>query len=152
MEALGLLMLFGLIGGGLIALLITRLHVHLRGPAGADAFVRRPLSTDVINMASIKVAGIGGLGMVAVCVVVALTIPVIFLSTSIGLVSGAVLAGYLIRRRRRLGVMPSSGTGMGANTVLRIDSDDAATRSAARTRSGELRSRDLEPGVAPGLS
>ena len=121
METLAILLAAGVIGGATLALVATILHVHLPGPAGADQFVRRQLSTDVINMANIKVAGIGGLGLVAICAIIAVTIPSIGVSVGIGLVAGALLALVLIYRRRQAGPLPSSGKGLGASTVLAID-------------------------------
>ena len=126
MEALAMLVALGLIGGGVIALIVVKLHMHLGGPSGADAFVNKPLSTDVINMASIKVAGVGGFGMVLVSALVALTLPAVGVSVGTGLVTGTLMAVFLIRRRRRHGVMPSSTRRPGANTVLAIDATDPA--------------------------
>ena len=130
MEALAFLA-FGIVGGSVIALITTRLHVRLPDPTGADQFVRRPLSTDVINMANIRVAGVGGLGLVVICAIVALTIPSIGVSVGTGLVTGVVLALILIHHRRRTGPLPSSGKGPGANTVLAID-EAGPQRSAGR--------------------
>jgi len=126
MESLAILVALGLIGGGAIALLVIKLRMHLGGPTGADVFVNKPLSTDVINMASIKVAGVGGFGMVVVSALVALTIPAVGVSVGTGLVTGTLMALFLIRRRQRNGVMPSSTKGPGANTVLAIDASDPA--------------------------
>lgn len=127
METLAILLALGVIGGSVFALLAALLHVRLPGPAGAEQFVRRQLSTDVINMANIKVAGIGGLGLVALCAIIALTIPSIGISVATGLVTGSLLALVWIYRRRQAGPLPSSGQGSGANTVLAIDE---GTRSA----------------------
>jgi hypothetical protein len=68
-------------------------------------------------MARIRVAGVGGLGLVAIAVVV----PRIGQSLALGLVLGAVFAAVLIARRSRSGAMPSSGQRAGANTMLSID-------------------------------
>ena len=124
MEAFVFLIVSGVIGGALLATVATKLHLRFRGPAGADAFVRQPLSTDMINMASIKVAGIGGLGLVAICAIIALTIPSIGVSVGTGLVTGGILAIVWISRRRQAGPLPSSGKGLGANTMLAIDGTD----------------------------
>ena len=129
MEALAFLAI-GIIGGSLVALVTTRLRIQLPDTTGADQFARRPLSTDVINMASIRVAGVGGLGLVAVSVAVALTIPSIGVSVGMGLVTGVILALILIYRRRRTGPLPSSGKGIGANTVLAIDDGRAQGEQA----------------------
>jgi hypothetical protein len=50
-------------------------------------------------MASIKVVGVGGLGLVAMSAAVALNVPKIFEATAIGLVAGTIMAIVLIVRR-----------------------------------------------------
>ncbi len=86
-----------------------------------DPFSKEPLPIDVINMSRIRVAGIGGLGLVAMALVVAWDLPRIGLTLSIGAITGSVLAIVLILRRRQSGAMPSSGRRPGANTMLSID-------------------------------
>ena len=54
-------------------------------------------------------AGIGGLGLVAMALAVALDVPRIGQTVALGLVLGAVFAAILIGRRRRRGPLPSSG-------------------------------------------
>ena len=80
-----------------------------------------PLSTDVINAARIRVAGIGGLGLVAMAATVAFFVPRIGQTLAVGLGLGVALAAFLIVRRRRKGPLPSSGAQPGANTILAID-------------------------------
>lgn len=94
-----------------------------------DPFTRGPLSTNVINMSRIRVAGIGGLGLVAMAVTVALNVPRIGQTLLAGLMLGAMLAVVLILRRRRRGPMPSSGRHAGANAVLSIDDRPASAGS-----------------------
>jgi hypothetical protein len=77
--------------------------------------------TDVINIARIRVAGIGGLGLVAMALLVALFVPRIGQELAIGGLLGVGLAAFLILRRRRTGPLPSSGQTMGANNILAID-------------------------------
>jgi len=62
-----------------------------------------PPSTDMINMARIRVAGVGGLGMVAMSLVVAAFVPSIRFSMAIACALGVVLAAVLIAFRRRKG-------------------------------------------------
>lgn len=112
---------FGIIGGLALALGAIRLDKRFRGPAGSDEFTRRPLSTDVINMASIKVAGLGGLCLVVLCAAIAIEIPQIGRSVLTGFVLGGALAALWIVRGREAGPMPSSGARPGANTILSID-------------------------------
>jgi hypothetical protein len=87
------LMIPGVLGGLIVALLLRRMN---RQPAVPVPFRPEPLSTDVINMAHVKVAGVGGLGLVAMAIIVAFTVPEIGRSLAIGLAAGAALAGALI--------------------------------------------------------
>jgi hypothetical protein len=134
------LVALGLLGGCLMAALISRIPIQPRDIETRAGLDHRPLSPDDINMSSIRVAGVGGLGMVAVSVIVALTMPAIGVPVGAGLVTGTLMAWFLIHRRRRQGVMPSSTKGPGANTILAIDGreesaagpTDAAPRGSAR--------------------
>jgi hypothetical protein len=146
MESLGLLIGIGALSGALLAWAVIKLHLRLGGPSGADAFVRKPLSTDVINMASIKVAGLGGLGLVVVAAIVAFTIPAVGTAVGTGLVTGAVMALFLILRRRRLGVLPSSTGRPGAHTMLALEDPPSAT---GPTDGPELRQAGLRTLVTP---
>jgi hypothetical protein len=91
-----------------------------------SAVSREPGRTDVINVARIRVAGLGGLGLVAMAGVVAWFIPSIGQTIAIGLAAGVILAAVLILLRRRTGPLPSSGRHSGANTVLALDEEPAA--------------------------
>jgi hypothetical protein len=119
MEPVILIVVPGLIGGLAFALLTAALRTRSRDRS-TDTF-RDNLSTDVINMARIRVAGVGGLGLIAMAAVVAWFVPRIGQTLLIGLVLGVVFAGVMILRRRRSGPMPSSGRRPGANTILSID-------------------------------
>ena len=88
-----LLLIPGVLGGLLLALVLRRLN---RQDAVAVPFHPEPLSTDVINMAHVKVAGIGGLGLVAMALVVASVIPQIGRSLAIGFLAGTAFAVALI--------------------------------------------------------
>lgn len=78
-------------------------------------------TTDVINIASIRVAGVGGLGLVAMALLLALAIPRIGQSLALGAMLGVAMAAAMILWRRRFGPIPTSGGRMGANTTLSID-------------------------------
>ena len=123
MDPVVLVLVPGLIGGLVIALAV---FVRQRRRSGVSSLAApaspQPLSTDIINASSIKVAGIGGLGLVAMAVAVALNVPRIGQTLAIGLVLGLALAAVMILSRRRSGSMPSSGRQAGANTILAIDS------------------------------
>jgi hypothetical protein len=122
MDPVTLIVVPGVLGGLVIALVFIKLRIRRGGAASFDAFARQPLSTDVINISRIRVAGIGGLGLVAMALVVALGVPRIGQTLAVGLVLGTLWAAVLILRRRgEGGPMPSSGRKAGANTTLSID-------------------------------
>jgi len=58
------------------------------------------LGTDPINMAHIRVAGIGGLGLVAMAGVVAWNVPAIGLATVLAVAGGLAIAAALVMWRR----------------------------------------------------
>ena len=141
MDPVTLVLVPGLLGGLVFALLFARLRQRRPGSEPPpDAFRNQPLSTDVINMAHIRVAGVGGLGLVATALWVAWFVPRIGQTLAVGLVFGVLIAVALILRRRRHGAMPSSGRRAGANTTLAIDrltqagdeQDDRSSNSRAR--------------------
>ena len=100
MDPVTLVLVPGLIGGALFALAFFLMNRRPQADGVAIPFRREPLSTDIINAASIKVAGIGGLGLVAMAATVALNIPRIFETVTLGLVLGTVAATIMIIRRR----------------------------------------------------
>ena len=131
-------------GGILVAILLAIAHRLRPGRRQADAFAKGAGAgrTDVINIASIRVAGVGGLGLVAMAGALAWSIPRIGQTMALGVVLGAGLAVALILWRRRLGPMPTSSGRPGANTTLSIDEPvspdrrpgDRAEQSADRHR------------------
>lgn len=120
MDPVTLVVVPGFLGGLVIALLFIRRHGRPTD-AAASGSAGEPVSTDVINMARIRVAGVGGLGLVAMALAVAWVVPRIGQTLGIGFVLGAICGVVLILRRRRNGPMPSSGRRLGANTTLSID-------------------------------
>ena len=130
MDPVTLVVIPGFLGGLVIALVV--LLLQRRGGQHPSLVMRKdlPLSTDVINMASIKVAGVGGLGLVAMAAAVALDVRRIGETVAVGLVCGCVIAVVMIVARRRSGALPSSGRGPGANTTLAIDQPGADTSDA----------------------
>jgi hypothetical protein len=117
MDPVALVVVPGILGGLLIALLIAaRRDRWSGGPLGGDA-----RATGAIDAARIRVAGVGGLGLVAMALAVAWGVPRIGQTLAVGLVLGTALAAAMILRRRKAGPMLSSGKRGGANTTLAID-------------------------------
>ncbi len=140
MDPVTMIAIPGLLGGIVLALIFIRLQRSQHRSADA-AFRDEPLSTDVINMSRIRVAGVGGLGMVAMALAVAWAVPRIGQVLVVGLILGCALAGLLIAWRRRAGPMPSSGRHPGANAILSIDSPPARDRPLPRDLKGDARIR-----------
>ena len=102
--AFGWFFVLAIVGGTVSGLLMIALQrrAHLAPDIAApDSFARDGLGTDVINVSRIRVAGIGGLGMIAVAVAMAFTIPRIGVSLALGLVGGFFASLALIAYRRR---------------------------------------------------
>ncbi len=146
MDPVTMIAIPGLLGGIVLALIFIRLQRSQHRSADA-AFRDEPLSTDVINMSRIRVAGVGGLGMVAMALAVAWAVPRIGQVLLVGLILGGALAGLLIAWRRRAGPMPSSGRHPGANATLSIDSPPARDKPLPRHLRGDARIRS--EGFAP---
>jgi hypothetical protein len=129
------------IAGGLAFALVARFgraprrHVEVAAPG-----LEQGPETDVINIASIKVAGVGGLGLVAMAGAVALDVPMIGAAMGLGLGFGLILAAGLILVARRKGPMPSSGKGIGASTMLALREPAAPPSPPDRRESHDLRS------------
>ena len=122
MEPLLIIGVPGVLGGIVLALLFIRFGA---GPSRrADDARLEPPSTSMINMARIRVSGIGGLGMVAMAVTVAIFVPRIRLTMIVALLLGAAMAAVMIALRRRTGSLPSSNH-PGAHTMLPIDAPPA---------------------------
>ncbi len=121
MEPLLIILVPGLFGGLVLALLLAG---NRQGTP--STIVPRRLaapSPALINMAHIRVEGVGGLGMVAAVVAVAVADPRIRLAIILAAVLGVALALVLIAMRRRSGAMPSCGDGPDDRSILRIDAD-----------------------------
>ena len=68
-----------------------------------------PLDPKTMNLSGIRVQGIGGLGLIAVVLLISLTMPAAWWLVAMGLAGGIVLGVALVLRRRRIGF--SSGDG-----------------------------------------
>jgi len=149
MDPITLIVAPGFLGGLVIVLFFIRRQRGRQTRASADAFSGEPVSTDIINISRIRVAGVGGLGLVAMAFLVALVVPRIGQSLALGLVLGAMFAAILILWRRRHGPMPSSGRRAGANTTLSIDTP---TPSADKQDHGSLNVRTQNVTAMPATS
>jgi hypothetical protein len=119
MEPLLMILIPGVVGGLLLALLIASAPPRIK-----SVVVRRQLSApspSLINMAHIQVEGLGGLGMVAAVVAVAIAEPRIRTATLLAAVLGCGLAIALIVLRRRKGALPSAGDGPDDRSVLHLE-------------------------------
>ena len=116
MDPVTIVLIPGFLGGLVVAFIVFRMQAPSRS---IDSL--RPISTDVINIARIRVDGIGGLGLVAMALTVAWFVLRIRQHIAIGVGLGVVFAVVLILVRRRSGPMPSSGATPGANTLLSLD-------------------------------
>lgn len=117
MDPVLMMLIPGVLGGVVVAVLLRRLSWHAEGaqvvrPAG------EPLSSGAINMAHIRVAGEGGLGLVAIAVASAVFVPRIGQTIGLGFLLGAALAVVLVAWRRRTGPLPSPGKHPGAHSDL----------------------------------
>lgn len=126
MEPLLVILLPGLLGGLVVALLIA-----LRPGRTSSTFVPRrlePPSPALINMAHIRIEGLGGLGMVAAVVAVAIADSRIRGAIVLAAVLGLGVALALIAIRRRTGALPSGGDGPDDRSLLHLN---PRSRSAA---------------------
>ena len=142
MEPLLIILIPGVLGGLVLALLIA-----VNRPRTPTIVVPRRLelpSPSLINMANIRIEGLGGLGMVAAVVAVAVADPRIRLATIAAAVLGAGLALVLIAMRRRTGALPSGGDGPEDQLTLSIDGE---RRRTYRARERGTKSRETRAGV-----
>lgn len=117
MDPVLMMLVPGVIGGLVVAVLLRSVPFGFDSrqavpPAG------EPLSSGAINMSHIRVAGEGGLGLVAIAVASAVFVPRIGQTIGLGFVLGAVLAVVLVAWRRRSGPLPSSNRRPGAHSEL----------------------------------
>src|SRR6476619_4516671 len=99
MEPLLIILVPGIVGGVVLSVLMAR---NRRGTP--PTFVPRRLASPspaLINMSSIKVEGLGGLGLVAAVIAVAIADPRFRMAVLAAMILGGVLAFSLIKLRRR---------------------------------------------------
>ena len=120
MEVLYFIVLLMLVGGALTALGIWSVPRRRSDPIAAALAERTPMEPPAINYSRLKVSGVGGFGLVLLCVAVAAELPAVRRSMLTALVLGAVMAATLVWLRHKH-PLPSSDASPGASTTLRID-------------------------------
>jgi hypothetical protein len=135
MDPITVLIVPAFVGGVFVALFLVRAHRRSRNVDEALVHDADGMITDAINMAHIRVAGVGGLGLVAMALLVAVFVPSIGVSLALGAALGTVFAVVLIVWRRRTGPMTSSGKRPGAKTMLSIETSDSSATQADLPRS-----------------
>jgi hypothetical protein len=125
------LLLPAFVGGLLLAGVLLRLNRRQ-----SSGVVRRsalePMSPDLINMAHIRVAGVGGLGMLGAAVVTAVSLPEIGVALVAGVGAGAAIAaGLIVYRRRSSAAGPRADDGQPPR-VLALDDHAARVDSRAK--------------------
>ena len=152
MEPLLMILVPGLFGGVLLAILFYR---FARTPSGGVTVAERlePPSPSAINMAHIRVAGLGGLGMVAMSVVVAVFVPRIRLTMAVGLVLGCAMAAILVAVRRAKDDS-EDGIEPGANALLPLEPRAGRRSNVEDSASGTRALRNVRIGRrdAPALA
>jgi hypothetical protein len=103
---------------GAVLIWLSRRGRRRANQATADAFGRDMLGSDVINVARLRVAGLGGLGLVLVAAAVALEFELTAVAAGAGLLGGSAGALLLILYRRRSGPLGSSSQGPAARVML----------------------------------
>jgi hypothetical protein len=138
MEPLVLVLVPGLLGGIVVALIVWRLRF------AQDPVRHRlePPSPGLINMAHIRPEGAGGLGMVAMAVTVAIFVPAIRFAMATALLSGIAVAAVLIAMRRRNGPLSSGNDHPGAHSIFGpIDEQRRVTQRSGTARADRGQSR-----------
>jgi hypothetical protein len=149
MEPLLIVLVAGLVGGLLLALLIA-----VKPHRPSSTFVPRRLdnpSPALINMAHIRVEGLGGLGLVAAVVAVAIADSRIRVATIAAALLGTALALTLIAIRRRTGAMPSGGDGPDARSILHLE-PERRPRSRAGGAATDAGAHDEEIFMHPAVA
>ena len=120
MEPLVFVLIPGVFGGLVLALILAG-NRWKRSTTVVPRRLAAP-SPALINMARIPVEGVGGLGMVAAVIAVAVTDPRIRVATIVAAILGGGLALLLIAMRKHNGSLPSGGDGSEGST-LHLDAE-----------------------------
>src|SRR3954452_19057048 len=149
MEPLVMILIPGTLGGLALALLLPRLRGRTRVVVPHDL---EPASPTLINMAHIRVEGVGGLGLVAAVLAVAAFDSRIRLAILIAAALGTALALAMIGLRRSTGALPSGTNGPDGGLPLGLDRGPVAARIAEQSgRSARNGAPRLSVGSAAAL-
>lgn len=92
--------LLGPIGGVAAAIVLAHAHAGRHPLTVPDPFARDLVLFDVVNIAHIRVAGVGGLGLLFVAAVVVLQFQLLTAAYAAGILGGLCCAAWLIVYRR----------------------------------------------------
>ena len=92
--------LIGPIGGAAVAIVLALLNANRAPLAVPDPFVRDLNRFDVVNIAHIRVAGVGGLGLMLAALVVVLQFQLLTVAYALGILGGIAGGMALIHYRR----------------------------------------------------
>lgn len=121
METALALILPGLLGGVVVAAVLALLNRTPTSKLSHHAHLE-PISPDAINMAHIRVAGVGGLGMMAVALIIAINLPEIGVAMLIAFTLGIITACALIAGRSRSNARAAGGDDELPPSMLSLDS------------------------------
>jgi len=89
-----------LVGGLLLAGLLFAINRRSAPPVVTHDSFAGMTSSEMLNIAHVRVAGVGGLALVAFCVIVASQFALTAAAVTAGLIGGMATGWMLIRRRR----------------------------------------------------
>ena len=96
------LFLLGPVGGAAFAIVLAALNARRAPVTVPDPFARDAALFDVINIAHVRIAGVGGLGLMIVAAVVVLQFQLLTAAYVLGIVGGICCGLSLIYYRRTL--------------------------------------------------
>ena len=90
-----------LLGGLAMSLIIAVMHRTFRPETSADPFVRDVFAGSIINFATLRVAGVGGVGLMIVAALVAVQFQLVAMSVGLGALGGLIGGVAMIMYRHR---------------------------------------------------
>jgi hypothetical protein len=111
--ALAWFVLLALSGGVIVAVLLLRFHRLRPAPVAVpDSFARDAFFTDMLNVSRVRVAGVGGLGLLIVAAAIVFQFPLVAVVMAAGAAGGLIggIALILFRRRHPANAAPGAVT------------------------------------------